>query len=177
MHQSRYVTPMGWFGVGVGPVRVSTRGASVGVGPFRAGGSWRNGGSRQPLQPATLPVVIERISVTNDAGEERAGLVRLPYPKRRRKQRYFRVVECGDDILILRDSRDEKLAGMRAGLANLPPDQAYLGTMCVGQVLEASIGEWTDATTAGGNRYSTASTRLTLTDGSSVESVLYVFEG
>lgn len=61
-------------------------------------------------------------------------------------------------------------------MANLPSEQAYLATMCVGQVIETSTGEWTDAVTEGGARYSTAPTRLTFTDGSSAESTLYVFD-
>jgi len=166
---------MGWLSVGVGPVRVSTRGASVGAAGVRVGGSWkRRGGVTGGRVDVTIPQLLEHVHVTNDAGDDRGGRVQFPYAKRSRKQRFFRVVESENGILVLRDKRDEMGAAMRAGFANIPPEEAYLASMCIGEITAASFGSWTDCVAEDGARYATALARVTLNWRENVDTTFYV---
>jgi hypothetical protein len=165
---------MGWLSIGVGPARVSTRGASIGAGSVRFGGSWKGGGASRTKAHVTVPQLLDHVHVTNDAGDDRGGRVQFPYAKSRRRQRFFRVMQSENGFLVLRDQRDEMVAAMQAGFANIQPDEAYLAGMCIGEITDASIGSWTDYIADDGARYATAAARLTLNWRENHDTMLYV---
>lgn len=63
---------------------------------------------------------------------------------------------------------------MKAGLANIPPEEAYLASMCIGEVTDTSIGSWTDHIADDGARYATAAASVTLNWRENHDTTLYV---